>query len=84
MENDLVMKESLSQYARRLKEMDRELLSQLPPAVAQSEVEAALKASTWRIKDESQLAWPGDLADDDETLWFGSGFDGDGIANANA
>ena len=79
----LAMKESLSQYARRLKEADRERLSQLPPDVAQAEVEAVLNSSTWKIKDESQLAWPGDLADDDETLWFGKGFDSEDIASGS-
>ncbi len=77
----LAMKESLSQYARRLKEADRERLSQLPPDVAQAEVEAVLNSNTWKIKDESQLAWPGDLADDDETLWYGIGFDSEDIAS---
>lgn len=75
------MNESLALNTRRLKEADRERLSQLSPKTAQAEVEAVLNASAWKIKDESQLAWPGDLADDDETLWFGSRIDAEGTAN---
>lgn len=66
------MDETLSHYAHRLKAADRKRLGQLPPDVAQAEVEAVLNATAWRVKDESQLAWPGDLADDDAALWFGS------------
>jgi hypothetical protein len=67
-----VMDESLSGYAHRLKVADRERLGQLPPETAQAEVEAILNATHWTVKDDSQLAWPGDLADDDPALWFGS------------
>jgi len=67
-----VMDESLAHYAHRLKAADRELLTQLPPEAAQAEVEAILNATHWTVKDDSQLAWPGDLADDDAALWFES------------
>lgn len=67
-----IMDESLSRYAHRLKAADRERLGQLPPEAAQAEVEAILNATHWTVKDDSQLAWPGDLADDDAALWFGS------------
>ncbi|TWT95463.1 hypothetical protein [Neorhodopirellula pilleata] len=66
------MDESLSRYAHRLKTADRERLSQLPPETAQAEAEAILNATHWTVKDDSQLAWPGDLAEDDAALWFGS------------
>ena len=75
------MNESLALYTRRPKKADRERLSQLSPEISQAEVEAVLNASAWKIKHESQLAWPGDLADDDETLWFAGRIDGEGIAN---
>ncbi len=67
-----VMDESLSRYAHRLKAADRERLAQLPPETAQAEAEAILNATHWMVKNDSQLAWPGDLADDDDALWFGS------------
>jgi hypothetical protein len=66
------MDETLSHYAHRLKAADRKRLAELPPEVAHQEATAVLNAADWRVKDESQLAWPGDLADDDDALWFGS------------
>ena len=66
------MHESLSRYAHRLKAADRERLAQFPPEKAQAEAEVILNATHWTVKDDSQLAWPGDLAEDDVALWFGS------------
>jgi hypothetical protein len=62
--------ESLLDYSRRLKDEDRQRLALVPPDQAQSEAEAVFDPQLWRIKDPNQLLWPGDLADDDESLWF--------------
>ena len=58
--------ESLLDLAARLKREDRQGLAALPPDVAQAEVDRILFPRLWRIADPSQLAWPGDLADEDE------------------
>jgi hypothetical protein len=49
-----------------LKKADRAELAALPPDEAQAAVEQILFPRLWRIEDPRQLAWPGDLADDDE------------------
>lgn len=47
------------------KRADRERLSQLPPAEAQAAADAVLQPKLWKVVDSKELAWPGDLADDD-------------------
>ena len=49
-----------------LKHADRLELAALPSEEAQAIVEALVQPRLWRIDDPAQLAWPGDLADDDE------------------
>ena len=51
---------------RAMKQADRLALAALPPDEAQALVEALLQPRLWQIDDPSQLAWPGDLADDDQ------------------
>ena len=57
--------ETLAEYARRLKQEERERLNQLLPSTAQAEVEAVLDARAWKVKNESELIWPGDLGTED-------------------
>jgi len=47
-----------------LKKADRAALLALPPDEAQQAVDQILHPRLWRITDNRQLAWPGDLADD--------------------
>jgi hypothetical protein len=47
------------------KKADRDELSALPADVAQAAVEQILHPRLWQVKDTDQLAWQGDLADDD-------------------
>ena len=56
---------TLEEFAE-LKKADRAELAVLPPDEAQAAVEQILHPRLWRIADPRQLAWPGDLADDDE------------------
>jgi len=49
-----------------LKKADRAALLALPPDEAQAAVEQILHPRLWRIENPEQLAWPGDLADDEE------------------
>lgn len=49
-----------------LKKADRTALLAMSPDEAQQAVEQILHPRLWRIEDTSQLAWPGDLADDPE------------------
>jgi hypothetical protein len=49
-----------------IKKADREELMAMPPDEAQAAVEQILHPRLWRIQDPRQLAWPGDLADDEE------------------
>jgi hypothetical protein len=40
-------------------------LEAMPPAEAQAAVDCILYPRLWRVADDRQLPWPGDLADDD-------------------
>lgn len=60
--------ESILEMAARLKEADRQALAALPPEVAQAEVDKILFPRLWHVADPAQLAWPGDLADEDDGL----------------
>ncbi|HUG92235.1 MAG TPA: hypothetical protein VML55_15445 [Planctomycetaceae bacterium] len=59
-------RQSLQELAARLKKQDREALAALPPEAAQAEVDQILLPHLWQVTDPSQLAWPGDLADEDD------------------
>ena len=50
---------------RDLKCARRDDLNALSPDDAQAVVEGILHPRLWRIEDPNQLAWPGDLADDE-------------------
>lgn len=50
----------------KLKRAHRVELQRLPPDEAQAVVEAILHPRLWRVENPKQLAWPGDLADDEE------------------
>ena len=50
----------------QLKEAHRVELLRLPPDEAQAAVDRILHPRLWRIENPKQLAWPGDLADDEE------------------
>lgn len=47
------------------KRADRERLNRLPPDEAQASADAILQPRLWKVVDPQELAWPGDLADDD-------------------
>jgi hypothetical protein len=57
---------TFEQFAE-LKKADRAQLLAMPPDEAQAAVEQILHPRLWRIENLEQLAWPGDLADDDES-----------------
>lgn len=49
----------------RVKQADRDALKAITPEAAQQAVDAVLHPGLWRVPDPEQLAWPGDLADDE-------------------
>lgn len=55
--------EKLIEFAQRMKNADRQLLSQLNANQAQAEVDAVLAALHWTISDPKDLVWHGDLGD---------------------
>jgi hypothetical protein len=56
---------SFEQFAE-WKRADRAALLAMSPDEAQAAVEQVLYPRLWRIASPEQLAWPGDLADDEE------------------
>jgi len=53
------------EQSSELKKAHRAELLRLPPDEAQAAVDRILHPRLWRIENPEQLAWPGDLADDE-------------------
>lgn len=63
---DADKKEDIFVLMARLKHADREKLAAMPPGEAQAAVDSLLQPKSWSVVCPGQLAWPGDLAADED------------------
>lgn len=63
--------DSLAEFARRVKEVDRSRLEKLDPATAQAEVDRIIASRLWIPSSGQSSAWAGDLGDEpDDPVWL--------------